>query len=356
MSTPSLNAGKRADAEPSSAEKKLPGRTGAAAAAASVKSPAVKSMTGYAEAHSDADGFHVSVSLRSVNHRFLDLRVRLSEGFEASEPAIRELVRDRLRRGHIDITVSVEPVGAATVEVHYETAAAYMRALQELRRDFALTGEPDVVALLRLPGVLAARGRPAGAATQEEDSARLSRQVAACLAQALDRLEEMREAEGRALAAEMHSLVADIGAKTAELESITVRSRPLYALRLKAKLEELLAHLREARGDLPGDHFQEGFIDPSRLAQEAALLAERADVSEELARLRSHAAQFGNIVDGGGQIGKKLDFLLQEMHREANTLLAKTPAVGEDALTVTDLGLQIKASIERLREQVQNVE
>lgn len=356
MSTPSLNAGKRADAEQSSAENKLPGRTAPAAAATSVKSPAVKSMTGYAEAHSDVDGFHVRVSLRSVNHRFLDLRVRLSEGFEACEPAIRQLVRDRLRRGHIDITVSVEPVGAATVEVHYETAAAYMRALQELRRDFALTGEPDVVALLRLPGVIAARGRPAGAATQEEDSSGLSRQVAACLAQALDRLKEMREVEGRALAGDMHSLVADIEAKTAELESIAARIRPAYAVRLKARVEELLVNFPDARGDLPGNHFQESFIDPSRLAQEAALLAERADVSEELARLRSHAAQFGNLVDGGGEIGKKLDFLLQEMHREANTLLAKTPALGEDALTVTDLGLQIKAAIEKLREQVQNVE
>ena len=378
MSTPSLNAGKRADAEQSSTENKLPGRTAPAAAPASVPSPAaavksaapavnspamsaksamsIKSMTGYAEAHSDVDGFHLRVSLRSVNHRFLDLRVRLSEGFEACEPAIRQVVRDRLRRGHIDITVFLEPAGAAIVEVQHETAAAYMRAVQELRRDFGLTGEPDVLALLRLPGVIAARGRPAGTASQEEDVTRLGLQVTACVAEALDRLEEMREAEGRSLASEMHSLVADIGARTAELESLTARSQPAYALRLRTKVEELLANLAEARGDLPGNNFQESFIDPSRLAQEAALLAERADVSEELARLRSHAAQFGNLVDGGGEIGKKLDFLLQEMHREANTLLAKTPALGEDALRVTDLGLQIKAAIEKLREQVQNVE
>jgi uncharacterized protein (TIGR00255 family) len=372
MSTPSLNAGKRGDAEQSSTEKKLPGRTAPAPAPASVSSPAaavksaapavnspamsIKSMTGYAEAHSDVDGFHLRVSLRSVNHRFLDLRVRLSEGFEACEPAIRQVVRDRLRRGHIDITVFVEPVGAAIVEVQHETAAAYMRAVQELRRDFGLTGEPDVLALLRLPGVIAARGRPAGTASQEEEVTRLGLQVTACVAEALDRLEEMREAEGRSLASEMHSLVAAVGAQTAELESLTTRSQPAYALRLRTKVEELLANLAEARGDLPGNNFQESFVDPSRLAQEAALLAERADVSEELARLRSHTAQFGNLVDGGGEIGKKLDFLLQEMHREANTLLAKTPALGEDALTVTDLGLQIKAAIEKLREQVQNVE
>ncbi len=355
---PSLKAGKPTDAEQSSREKQFPGRTTPGVTAASVKSPAasVKSMTGYALAHSDVDGCQVRVTLRSVNHRFLDLRVRISEGFEACEPAIRQLVRDRLRRGHIDITLFVEPVGAASVELHHETAAAYMRAVQELRRDFGFTGEPDVVALLQLPGVIAARGRPAGAVMHEEDLARLTRQVAGCLADALDQLEEMRQGEGRSLASEMYSLVADIKAKTAELESLTARSGPAYALRLKMKVEELLGSLLEARVDRPDNHFQESFLDPSRLAQEAAILAERADVTEELARLRSHAAQFGNLLDGGGEIGKKLDFLLQEMQREANTLLAKTPALGDDALTVTDLGLQIKAAIEKLREQVQNVE
>lgn len=321
------------------------------------KSPvvAIQSMTGYAEAHLVIDGFQLRVGVRSVNHRFLDLRVRLSEGFEACEPAIRQLVRDRLRRGHVEITVVVEPVAAATVEVQHETAAAYLRALQELRRDFGLTGEPDVVALLRLPGVIAARHRPAATETPEEETARRGVQVTACVATALDGLQEMRRVEGRSLASEMLSLIAEIAAKTAELEALTVRSRPAYALRLKTKIEELLAQLPAPSGDLPG-HARETFIDPSRLAQEAAMLAERADVSEELARLRSHAGQFGNLVQGGGEVGRKLDFLLQEMQREANTLLAKTPALGDDALTVTDLGLQIKAAIEKIREQVQNVE
>ena len=119
------------------------------------------------------------------------------------------------------------------------------------------------------------------------------------------------------------------------------RSRPAYALRLKARLDELLAGAA---------------VEPARLAQEAALLAERADVSEELARLLSHVEQFGSLVAGAGEIGKKLDFLLQEMQREANTLLSKTPGLGEDGLAITEVGLQIKAEIERLREQVQNVE
>ncbi len=122
----------------------------------------IRSMTGYAEARTECDGWQFHVSLRSVNHRFLDLRVRLSEGFEACEPAIRQVVRDRLRRGHIDVTLHAEAAGGASVEIQHETAAAYMRAVQELRRDFGLTGEPDVLALLRLPGVIAARGAAAG--------------------------------------------------------------------------------------------------------------------------------------------------------------------------------------------------
>ncbi|HEY1865584.1 MAG TPA: YicC/YloC family endoribonuclease [Candidatus Acidoferrales bacterium] len=300
----------------------------------------IRSMTGYAEARADCDGWQLRVSLRSVNHRFLDLRVRLSEGFEFFEPAIRQLIRDRLRRGHVDVTLHVEAVGAAAIEVQHETAAAYLRAAEQLRREFGLSVEPDVVALLRLPGVVVSRGTDPALSEDEEYRDRLTRQAAACVEAALGRLEGMREAEGHSLAAEMHLLTASIGEKTAQLESLTTRSHPAYVARLKARLEELLG----------------GPMDPGRLAQEAAILAERADVSEELARLRSHVGQFDTLVTNAGEIGKKLDFLLQEMQREANTLLSKTPALGEDALAVTDLGLQIKAEIEKLREQVQNVE
>jgi uncharacterized protein (TIGR00255 family) len=302
----------------------------------------IRSMTGYAEARTDCDGWQLRVGLRSVNHRFLDLRVRVSEGLEFVEPVIRQLIRERLRRGHVDVTLHVEAGGGASVEIHHNTAAAYLRAAQELRQEFGLSAEPDVLALLRLPGVVITRsGSPATSTNRnDEDRDRLSGQVTACLEDALGRLEKMREAEGQSLGLEMLVLTASLREKTAQLESLTARSHPAYALRLKQRLEELLA----------------GPLDPARLAQEAAILAERADVSEELARLRSHVSQFDQLVTDAGEIGKKLDFLLQEMQREANTLLSKTPALGVDALSVTDIGLQIKAEIEKLREQVQNVE
>jgi uncharacterized protein (TIGR00255 family) len=302
----------------------------------------VKSMTGYAEARAESDGWLVRVSLRSVNHRFLDLRVRIPEGLEGLEPSIRQLMRDRLRRGHVEVTLHVEAVRGATVQVNREIVAGYLRVVEELRREFKLEQELDLAALLRLPGVVGAAGEGGSPGSfGDEAMERLRRQVVACLEQALANLDEMRHAEGRALTEEMQRLLLVLRERSAQVQVLVERSRPAYALRLKTRLDELL-------NGAP--------VEPGRLAQEAAMLAERADVSEELARLLSHIEQFGRLVAGAGEIGKKLDFLLQEMQREANTLLSKTPGLGEDGLAITDLGLQIKAEIERLREQVQNVE
>jgi uncharacterized protein (TIGR00255 family) len=317
----------------------------AGASKSPIKSP-IKSMTGYAQARAEHDGRSLRVSVRSVNHRFLDLRVRLPEGYDMFEPALRQLVRDRIRRGHLELTVHMEALQESAVQIHREVAAAYLRAAEDLRREFDLSQEPDLIGLLRLPGVIAAAGaanapQNNGAAQDDEALQLLSSQVAACVSQALTRLDEMRQAEGDSLAAEMRSLLAAIMEKTAQLEPLVQHSLPAYSQRLKTRIEELLGA---------------GGLDPARLAQEAALLAERADVSEELARLRSHTAQFAGLLDGAGELGKKLDFLLQEMNREANTLLSKTPGLGEEGLAIAEFGLQIKADIEKLREQVQNVE
>jgi uncharacterized protein (TIGR00255 family) len=307
-----------------------------------VEPQSIKSMTGYAEARRESDGWRVRVSLRSVNHRFLDLRVRLPEGLEGFEPLIRQSLRDRLRRGHVDVTLHVEPAHAAAVQVNREILAAYLQVVAELRREFSLTQELDLAAMLRLPGVVAAAGDGGLPGKLGDEAAeRLRGQVSDCLEQAVLHLEEMRQAEGRALTEEMQRLLAGLQEQTAQVQVLTERSRSAYASRLKMRLEELLGGAA---------------MDPARLAQEAALLAERADVSEELARLLSHIEQFRGLIAGAGEIGKRLDFLLQEMQREANTLLSKTPGLGPDGLAITELGLQIKAEIEKLREQVQNVE
>jgi uncharacterized protein (TIGR00255 family) len=268
------------------------------------------------------------------------LRVRVPEGFESFEPQVRQLVRERLRRGHVEVTLHVETVQGPAARVNREVAGAYLSAMKELRHEFALPAEADLAGLLRLPGVVTAAGA-FGSTLAEEDIERLGAHVMDCVEDALLRLEEMRLTEGRSLGDEMHRLVASIDGMASEVEQLAERSRPLYAQRLRSRIEELLSG---------------GPLDAARIAQEAALLAERADVSEELARLRSHVEQFNQLITGADEPGKKLDFLLQEMQREANTLLSKTPGLGEDGLAITDRGLQIKAEIEKLREQVQNVE
>src|SRR5438309_1442797 len=302
----------------------------------------VRSMTGYAQARSEQNGWSLRVSLRSVNHRFLDLRVRIPEGFEALELRMRQLVRERVHRGHVDLTLHVEVSRSAGLLIDRKLAAGYLRAIEELRQEFNLAPEPHLGALLRLPGVVASPAAgPLPATIEDQELEQLGAQVSACLEEALRRLDEMRQEEGRSIVRDMRALVKSIGDETARLEEISEQSRHVYAERLNIRLQELL-------GTLP--------LDPLRLAQEAAVLAERADVSEELARLRSHVDQLDRLIREAGEIGKKLDFLLQEMQREANTLLSKTTGQGQEGLDMTELGLQIKADIEKLREQVQNVE
>lgn len=307
---------------------------------AAAASAGIHSMTGFAQARIERDGWSLRINLRSVNHRFLDLHLRMPDGFEVFEPRIRLAVRNRLRRGHVDVNVYYEPAGPASVEVNREVADAYMKALEELRGQFGVTAEPDLIALFRLPGVVAAPG-VTSELQSEEAQERLGAQVEACLEQALGRLESMRRSEGQALAGEMQGLLTRIGETTAEIESLAQRVRPAFARRLEAKLSELLSTAQ---------------IDPARLAQEAALLAERSDITEELARLRSHVEQFRKLLAGAGEAGKKFDFLLQEMQREANTLLSKTPGVESEGLAITTFALEVKSDIEKLREQAQNVE
>ena len=297
-------------------------------------------MTGFAQARVEREGSSVRINLRSVNHRFLDLHLRMPDGFEVFESRIRQAIRNRLRRGHVDVNVYYEPGGTGTVEVNHDLVESYMKAVERLRQEFGVKAEPDLVALFRLPGVVAAPGA-ASDALSEEKQERLGEQVEACLEQALNKLEVMRRSEGQSLAAEMQGILGRIAARTAEVEALAERVRPAIARRLAERLEELLKGVQ---------------LDPVRLAQEAALLAERSDVSEELARLRSHVEQFGKLLAGAGEAGKKLDFLLQEMQREANTLLSKTPGVESEGLAITGLALEVKSDIEKLREQAQNVE
>ncbi|MHB8524967.1 MAG: YicC/YloC family endoribonuclease [Candidatus Acidiferrales bacterium] len=297
--------------------------------------PVLKSMTGYAQARVEQDGWAVQLSLRSVNHRFLDLRIRVSEGWDALETEIRRVARDNVRRGHLDVTVQVEAANGHSISINREVAAEYLRAAKSLGEQFGVKSDPDLAAILRLPGVTSS-GAPA-----EGEIEKLTGLVRSCLTDAIGRLDHMKQIEGRTLREELSRRLAIVGGHAKQIEILTERSRPAYAKRLDARLKELLGNYS---------------LDPARLAQEAAFAAEHSDTTEELARLRSHVQQFRGLLDAGGEVGKKLDFLLQEMQRETNTLLSKANGIDADGLAITQLGLELKSEIEKLREQVQNVE
>jgi len=309
------------------------------ASAALTAKPECLSMTGYAQARGEQNGWDIRVSVKSVNHRFLDVRFRLPEGFDVYELRLRQIVREKIHRGHVDVNVNVQPGAAAPVRVNRELLKAYARSAEELRQQMEGSAPLDVVSLLRLPGVIGGLAPPLPETDEEQDQ--LGQALDACLREALAKLDDMRHAEGRHLSEELRSRVARIGQQTEQVRELARALTPAFARRLQARLKELL----NGTG-----------IEPSRLAQEAALLAERSDISEELDRLRSHLQQFAKLLDGAGELGKKLDFLLQEMHREANTMLSKTPGVETEALAITGLSLEIRAEIEKLREQVQNIE
>jgi uncharacterized protein (TIGR00255 family) len=296
----------------------------------------LKSMTGYAQARAVENGWSLRVTIRSVNHRFLDLHLRMPDGFEPLEPRIRQLIRERIRRGHLDVTVHYELAGPSAVGVNQEVAAAYLQAANALRKQFGLQSEPDVASIMRLPGVIGA-----ASASLEGELELLEKVVSRCMIESLDKLDRMRGDEANHLRQDMSARLKNIAAMASSVATLAERARPAFAKRLESRLKELLG---------------EAQLDPARLAQEAAIAAERSDVSEELARLHSHVQQFENLLATSSDVGKKLDFLLQEMQREANTLLSKTPGNEAEGLEITRLALEIKSEIEKIREQVQNIE
>jgi uncharacterized protein (TIGR00255 family) len=296
-------------------------------------------MTGYAQARQQSDAWTLRVSIKSVNHRFLDLKLQIPEGFDPYDLRIRQLVREHILRGHLYIVINFEAQTSAGVQVNLPLVEAYLKAAEDLRQKTKAATGMDVVGLLRLPGVI--KGSGPAVPEDEDEREKLWQVLKGCIEEALTNLREMRRGEGAHLVQNLRERLATIASQSVKIRSLVETLRPAYARRLDARLKEVLGGAG---------------IDPARLAQEAALLAERSDISEELERLQSHLKQFNALLDGAGEVGKKLDFLLQEMQREANTMLSKTPGVESEALAITGLALEIKSEIEKLREQVQNIE
>jgi len=294
----------------------------------------IRSMTGYAQvkAHVD-DTLTLTLSLKSVNHRFLDLHLRLPSELDPIEMKVRRVLKERLHRGHIEVTLGLERSGGAAFAVNRELVGGYLRTFRQVAEEFGVSAEPDLNAVLKLPGAL-------NAAEDGDVLVSLEKHVTAALEQCIERLKQMRGEEGRSVAAELRDRMAHLASSTHELEQLRGKVLKAYHEKVQGRMQELL-----------GTH-----IDPDRILQEAAMLAERSDIQEELVRMKNHIQHFSALLEAGGEVGKKLDFLLQEMNREANTLMSKTTGVAGEALRITGLGLAMKSEIEKAREQVQNIE
>jgi uncharacterized protein (TIGR00255 family) len=292
----------------------------------------MKSMTGFGRGAAAGENFAVAVEIKTVNNRFLDVHLRVSQELLSLEALIKRRVAGRLSRGRVDVNVNFERTSEVTYQLNRPLIAAYIKALRGIRQEFGLSGEPDINALIRLPGAV----QPARDSLNET----VVNGVEQAVDEALAELDRMRTSEGAALVREMHARVAKIEAQVPVIAAAASGLVDAYRARLQKRVAELLG-----RGGQPIE------LDAGRLAQEVAYLADRSDISEELARLRSHVEQFREALGEAGEIGKRLDFLLQELNREANTVLAKSTES-----QIKDAALVVKGEVEKLREQVQNVE
>lgn len=292
----------------------------------------MKSMTGFGRGSATGDNFSVSVDLKTVNNRFLDVHLRMGSELSAIEPLIKRRITERLSRGRVDANLTFERTGEVSYELNRPLIAGFISAMRAMQQEFNVKGEPDLNVLARLPGAM----QPVRDSIDEE----MVRGVERAVEEALDELERMREREGQSLVAEMLGRLVEIERHIPVIEAAADGLVEAYRARLQKRIGELLARDNQAIE-----------LDQGRLAQELAYLADRSDITEELARLRSHLAQFREAIVSGGEVGKRLDFLLQELNREANTVLSKSTEI-----SIKESALAIKAEVEKLREQVQNVE
>ena len=294
-------------------------------------------MTGYSKVRSEEGDFTLLVSIKSTNHRFLDLQVRLPLGLEPLEPVLRNVVKDHVTRGHVEVQVSLERAGSIELQLDQKLLGAYLAALQRVQREFGFSSEPDLVALLRTPGMVTS----ANGEFSAQEIQRFQGVLERAARQTLERLNEMRAREGEALERDVRTRLQRLAALEKTVSALAQEMPELYRRRVEKRLQEILGSVE---------------VDRSRVAQEVAFLASRSDIAEELTRFRSHLDQIERLLEESSEVGKKLDFLLQEMNREANTLLSKTTDVPEVGLEITRQAIEMKTEIEKLREQAQNIE
>ncbi len=289
-------------------------------------------MTGFGRGFVSSETFAVTVELKTVNNRFLDISLRLSGELAALEPIVKRQISNRLSRGRVEVNLTYERTTEINYELNRPMIAGYLAAMKQMQEDFSLSGEPDLNVIARLPNVLLPK-------KDELDEDFISG-VETAIISALDDLEKMRQNEGDILDKELNYRLSEIENRLPAIEMHSATVAEEYRARLTKKISDFLSKT---------DSQIE--FDQGRLAQEVAYLADRSDISEEIQRLKSHIEQFRQIMADEKDVGKQLDFLTQELNREANTIASKT-----NNLIVKENALAIKSEIEKIREQVQNVE
>ena len=297
----------------------------------------IYSMTGFARVQVRVhDQLSYTLSVKSVNHRFLDVQLRLPSGLDALEMELHRALKEQLVRGHVELTLSIDRAAQQATGYNRELVAGYLAAFTAMREEHGLGGQPDLNAILRLPGALQAENR----GDSGEDSTALTASVQQEIAPLLDQLKIMRAREGESLESILNATLDRLAEATEGVAALRPEIEQRYQERLTQRLEAAT-----------GPEFNR-----QRLLEEIAVLVERSDVAEELTRMTAHIGHFRELLAAGGEVGKKLDFLLQEMNREANTLLSKTGGVSDKGTRITEMGLAMKSEIEKAREQIQNVE
>jgi uncharacterized protein (TIGR00255 family) len=295
----------------------------------------VRSMTGFASLQRVTEQGDIVISLKSVNHRGLDLHFHLSAELDSLEQAMRATLKRAVLRGHVDVRCSVlRPANGASNSLNLPLFRSYLAAFRKAAAEEGIDAQPDLNRILLLPGILGASDLSASDTMGEKAALE-------ALEEAVEMLNQFRAREGAELVAFIREQNAAIRTGSEEMQRIRAGAVPAFQKRLIEKLQELLGNT---------------MIDPQRLAQEAALLADRSDIGEEISRLQIHSRQLDEILESGGEVGKRLDFLLQELNRETNTILSKTSGLGDLGLRITELALGSKAAIEKIREQALNLE
>ena len=292
----------------------------------------MKSMTGFGRGAVNESNFSVTVELKTVNNRFLDIGLRLSNEMQSIEGEIKRLISGRLSRGRVDVNLQYERTDEINYELNRPMITGYLAAMKKMQDEFGLSGEPDLNVIAKLPNVMVAK--------KDEISEAFTFGVAAAVTMALEELEKMRLSEGEMLKTELASRLDSIERHLPAIESESGSISEEYRQRLTKRIGEMLS---KSESQIE--------IDQGRLAQEIAYLSDRSDISEEIARLRTHIEHFRTIMEEEREVGKRLDFLTQELNREANTITSKT-----NNMIVKESALAIKSEIEKIREQVQNVE